>query len=169
MSSRHSVEIGDFQRTVCAAPHAVYAMFSRAEYLEQWFIPPSTQLIKSVLDFKVGGTYQYGMASVGRPEVWGRLDFVAIAEPNSVIFVQSVTDCSGRIIPPLAGSEWLLRMKSDFSIRSCSAGAVLTQEVSVVESRGQEQDFVKFMWKELSVEYEAALGRLAHIFVDRRS
>lgn len=145
----------------------VFAMFSEAHFLEQWFFPPRVTIIRSELTFSEGGSYLFGMAVPDRTPVWGRLDFEQLDRPRSLTFVQSVTDEHGSTIPPLAGSKWLLRLRSKISLHPRGRGSVLRQTVSADQASSDEVSFVDATWHLLAEQYDAALTRLSSIFDQR--
>ncbi|HSI91095.1 MAG TPA: SRPBCC domain-containing protein [Adhaeribacter sp.] len=83
-----------------AAPLAnVWAAFTQAELLDQWWAPKPWQARTKSMDFREGGFWLYAMIGPEGEEHWGRTDYETIEPQKSFSAWDSFTDPEGNINP----------------------------------------------------------------------
>ena len=93
------------------APRAlVFQCHTDVAHLAKWYGPAGTKVIKADLDFRVGGTYHYGLALPDGSEMWGKQVYREIVVPQRLVFVQSFSNPSGEIIAHPMAATWPRQM-----------------------------------------------------------
>lgn len=86
-------------REIAASPERVYAAFTQADLLKQWYAPEGWELPRCTIDPRVGGLFHYNMKGDGM-DVWGRSIILRI-EPNRLLeYTDSFSNEAGDIIDP---------------------------------------------------------------------
>ena len=63
--------------------------------MQHWWGPKGVTIVKSTMDFRVGGIYHYGMKAPGGSIMWGRFVFREIVPPERIVFINSFSDENG--------------------------------------------------------------------------
>ena len=90
-------EVFILSRTLDAPKALVWACWTQAEHLANWFGPAGMKLIVRTLDFRVGGTFLYGMQMPTGMTMWGKWVFREIQAPDSMAYV--VSFCNEACVP----------------------------------------------------------------------
>ena len=75
-------EVFTLTRTFDASPALLWATWTQAEHLSQWFGPPGTTVKVKTLDLKPGGVFLYGMEMPGGLIMWGKWVFRELTPPG---------------------------------------------------------------------------------------
>ena len=62
----------------------VWQAWTEVERLKQWFSPKGFTVIAAKMDFRVGGSYHYGMRTPNGQEMWGKWIFRDNATPEEI-------------------------------------------------------------------------------------
>ncbi|GAB2184232.1 SRPBCC family protein [Roseibium sp. LAB1] len=89
------------------APKAlVWACYTKAELLDQWFAPePLTARTKS-MEFREGGHWHFAMIDPDGNEYWGRFDYEAIDPTDSYRARDAFSDETGAVNHDMPVSVW---------------------------------------------------------------
>ena len=82
-------------RLVSAPRELVYAVHTDAKHLAAWMGPAGFDAIHAAMDFRVGGSYHYGIRSPEGMEMWGKQVFRAIDPGRKLVYLQSFSDPAG--------------------------------------------------------------------------
>ena len=74
-------EVFALTRTFDASPALLWATFTEAEHLSQWFGPGGSPLKVKTLDLTPGGAFHYGMEMPGGLVMWGKWVFRELTPP----------------------------------------------------------------------------------------
>ena len=88
-------EIFKITRTFDASKALFWDVITKGEHLTNWFGPAGMKLIVKSLDFRVGGTFLYGMQMPTGVTMWGKWVFREIDAPNSLAYVVSFCNEAG--------------------------------------------------------------------------
>lgn len=85
------------------APRAlVFAMYSQAEHLQNWWGPRGWELPVCEVDFRPGGVWHYCMKCVDKAqgdfygmESWGKAVYEEIVDPERIVYTDSFSDAGG--------------------------------------------------------------------------
>lgn len=98
------------ERTFAAPREIVWAAWTELERLKQWFGPKGFTMSVAKMDFRVGGTFLYGLQSPeGRP-IWGKFVYREIVAPERIVLVNSFSDETGGITRHPMSPTWPLEM-----------------------------------------------------------
>ena len=111
-----SVEKFTLTRTFDAPIDLMWNVWTEKEHLAQWFGPKGFPVISSTLDFKVGGSYLYGMDCMGK-EMWGKWIFRDIVKPEKIEFVMHFSNPEGGVTRHPFQPDWPIEMLSAFLFR----------------------------------------------------
>ena len=68
----------------------LWKCFTEPERMAQWWGPKGVKIVKSEMDFRVGGTYHYGMQNPDGQVMWGRQVYREITPPDRIVLHQFV-------------------------------------------------------------------------------
>ena len=89
------------------APRAlVYKVQTEAQHLEKWLSPEGFKTIHAAMNFKVGGTYHYGLEGLGGMQMWGKQTFREIVPNEKIVLIQSFSDKDGGITRHPMSPDW---------------------------------------------------------------
>lgn len=99
-----------------AAPRAlVFQVHTQAQHLQKWMSPQGFDVIHAVMDFKVGGSYHYGLQGPDNMQMWGKQVFREIVPNERLVFIQSFSDPEGNITRHPMSPTWPLEMLATLS------------------------------------------------------
>jgi uncharacterized protein YndB with AHSA1/START domain len=90
------------ERTFAAPRERVFRAFASCEAISQWWGPAGWTLPVCEMDFRVGGTWFYGMRSPdGDQMAYGKTVYETIEEPTRIVWRDYFTDGVGAILPDM--------------------------------------------------------------------
>jgi uncharacterized protein YndB with AHSA1/START domain len=99
-------------RLVDAPRELVWRAWTQREHLQQWWGPKGFTWVRSTLELRPGGLFHYCMRSPDGQEMWGKLAFREVAEPERLEFVASFSDAEGRTVRAPFSPDWPLEVLS---------------------------------------------------------
>jgi uncharacterized protein YndB with AHSA1/START domain len=95
------------------APRAlVYEVQTDAKHLANWLSPEGFKTIHAAMDFRVGGSYHYGLEGPGGMQMWGLQKFREITPNEKIVLIQSFSDKDGGLARHPLSPEWPLELLS---------------------------------------------------------
>jgi len=73
----------------------VWAAWSEASQLQQWFGPKGCPIFQSDLVLKAGGHYHYGMRTPMGIDLWGKWVFREVTPPTQLVMLAGFSDSHG--------------------------------------------------------------------------
>lgn len=108
---------------VLNAPRAlVYKVQTEVAHLEKWLSPAGFKTIHAEMDFKVGGTYHYGLEGPGGMQMWGLQKFREIVPNEKVVLIQSFSDKNRGLTRHPMSADWPLEMLSTTTFEDAGEG-----------------------------------------------
>lgn len=108
---------------VLNAPRAlVYKVQTEVAHLEKWLSPEGFKTIQADMDFRVGGTYHYGLEGPGGMQMWGLQTFREIVPNEKVVLIQSFSDKNRGLTRHPMSPEWPLEMISTTTFEDAGPG-----------------------------------------------
>jgi len=86
-------------QTFNAPRELVYKALTEAEALAQWWGPAGFEMCHSKLDFRVGGSFHYGMKAPNGMMMWGLFKYLEMVVPERLVYVNSFSDENGNVTP----------------------------------------------------------------------
>ena len=94
----------------------LFDCLTSVEHLPRWWGPKGVAIVRSAMDFKVGGSYRYGMQSPDGDIMWGRFVYREIVAPERIVFINAFSDENGGLTrAPFFDGKWPLKMLSVFT------------------------------------------------------
>jgi len=84
----------------------VWAAWTEAEQLKQWFSPRGFQTVQNKLDLRPGGMYHYCLRMPDGKDMWGKWAIREVAKPKKLVFVVSFSDEKGGITRHPMSPDW---------------------------------------------------------------
>ena len=95
------------ERSFDAPLDMVWAAWTQAELLDQWWAPKPYKAVTKVMDFREGGRWQYAMTSPeGQKVAWDLKEFKKIDPRKSFTYLSRFCDENGNVAPGTQGSTW---------------------------------------------------------------
>ncbi len=104
----------------------VWATWTEAGRLRQWFTPRGFTMAACTLDLRPGGVFHYCQRTPQGQEIWGRWEFREIAAPERLTVVQSFADERGAIARNPFTADWPLKLWSTMTFTAAAAGTLAT-------------------------------------------
>ena len=109
-------------RTFSAPREMVFDAFTNADEMKKWWGPKGFTMKVSKMDFRVGGTYHYGMHAPNGMPMWGRFVYREIVRPERIVFVSSFSDEEGGVIRHPMAPDWPQQMITTFTFEDLGGG-----------------------------------------------
>ena len=135
-SDRQSTADFVISRTFDAPRDLVWKAWTEADRLKQWFSPAGFTMAHAKNDFRVGGTFLYGLT--GPSTIWGRWTFREIVPPSRLVVEQSFSDENGGIGRHPMAPTWPLKMRSVVTFEEKNGRTEVTVRWSPLEATGEE-------------------------------
>ena len=95
------------------APRAlVYEVQTDPKHLANWWSPEGFKTIHAAMDFRVGGSYHYGLEGPDGMQMWGLQRFREIVAIEKIVLIQSFSDKDGGLARHPLSPEWPLELLS---------------------------------------------------------
>jgi uncharacterized protein YndB with AHSA1/START domain len=94
------------ERSFDAPLDMVWAAWTEAELLDQWWAPRPYKAETKVMDFREGGRWQYAMVSPEGQKHWDLKEFKKIDARKSFSYLSRFCDENGHVDPATQGSTW---------------------------------------------------------------
>lgn len=88
----------------------VYKVHTELHHLEKWLSPEGFETIKADQDFRVGGTYHYGLKGPNGMEMWGKQIYKEIVPQQKLVYIQMFSDKDGGVTRHPMSATWPLEM-----------------------------------------------------------
>ena len=93
------------------APRAlVWQVQTEPKHLAKWWSPEGFTTIRADMDFRVGGTYHYGLEGPDGMQIWGLQTFREIVPQERIVLIQSFSDRQRALTRHPMSAEWPLEM-----------------------------------------------------------
>ena len=110
-----------------AAPRAVvWAAFTEADRLAQWWGPTGFTFIRCTLELTRGGAFHFGMRSPDGGEMWARFVYEEITVPEKLVYVSSFSDKEGSLQAPPFDDEWPMEIRNTFLFNELAGKTTVT-------------------------------------------
>jgi uncharacterized protein YndB with AHSA1/START domain len=127
-------------RVFDAPRELLWKCFTDPERMKHWWGPKGVKVVKSKMDFRVGGTYHYGMQTPDGKIMWGRQVYREIAPPDRIVLINSFSDEAGGLGRHPLAPNWPLQMLSIFTFEDAPGGKTkFTVRWSPHEATPEEQ------------------------------
>src|SRR5512147_227125 len=126
------------ERTFDAPRVRVWQAWTEPERLKQWFSPKGFAVIAATMDFRVGGTYHYGMRTPQGQEMWGKWTFREIKAPERLVLVNSFSDAAGGITRHPMSPTWPRQTLSKMILKEQGARTAFRLEWLPLEATPEE-------------------------------
>lgn len=84
----------------------IWDVYTKSEYLDQWFAPKPWTAKTKIMNFTEGGYWLYAMCGPEGEEHWGRMDYEKIAPKESYSAWDGFCDSEGIINTQLPRAKW---------------------------------------------------------------
>lgn len=148
-------------RVFDAPRELLWRCFTEQERMSQWWGPKGVKLVKSQMDFRVGGTYHYGMQNPDGQLMWGRMIYREISPPERIVFINSFSDETGGLGRHPLAPQWPLQMLSIFTFEDAPGGKTrFTVHWSPYEATAEEQAVFDAGHDSMTMGWSGTLERL---------
>ena len=97
-------------RVFNAPRELIFKVHTDPKHLEKWMSPEGFKTIHASMDFRVGGTYHYGLEGPNGMQMWGKQVFREIVSNERLTFIQSFSDKDGGNSRHPMSPTWPLEM-----------------------------------------------------------
>lgn len=118
----------------------LWKCLTKPEHLSQWWGAAGVKIVKSDMDFRVGGTYHYGMQNPDGQIMWGRQVYREITPPERIVLINSFSDEAGGLGRHPLAPQWPLQIHTIFTFEEEPGGRTrFTVHWSPYEATAEEQ------------------------------
>jgi uncharacterized protein YndB with AHSA1/START domain len=105
------------------APRAlVYEVQTDAKHMANWLSPEGFKTIYAAMDFRVGGSYHYGLEGPDGMQMWGLQKFREITPNEKIVLIQSFSDKDGGLARHPLSPDWPLELLSTTTFEDIGPG-----------------------------------------------
>ncbi|MCB0465258.1 MAG: SRPBCC domain-containing protein [Aequorivita sp.] len=140
-------------REFAADQPTVWAAWTQAKILDQWWAPKPWKSVTKSMEFKEGGRRLYAMVGPEGEEHWSLADFTSISPKDNFKHLSAFCDSEGNISPEIKGSHWNV----DFSEKDGITTVTVTIKHDTLETLEQ---YIKMGFKE---GFTMCLGNLDEV------
>jgi uncharacterized protein YndB with AHSA1/START domain len=138
-----NLKTGELQieRVFNASIHRVFAAWSDADALKQWWGPRVFPTTYAKVDFRVGGRYHYCMTGPNGEEAWGVMVYDEIDEPTRIVYTDHFSDKDGNFNNEMPSTTVTLRFEDlgDGRTKLTSHATYKPEELQKVLDMGMQQ------------------------------
>jgi uncharacterized protein YndB with AHSA1/START domain len=139
----------------------LWKCFTEPERMSQWWGPKGVKIVKSQMDFRVGGTYHYGMQNPDGQVMWGRKVYREITPPERVVLIDSFSDEAGGLGRHPLAPQWPPQMHTIFTFEDEPGGKTrFTVRWSPYEATPEEQAVFDTGHDSMTMGWSGTLERL---------
>ena len=139
----------------------LWKCFTEPERMQQWWGPKGVNVVKAQMDFRVGGTFHYGMQNPDGQLMWGRMIYREISPPERIVFINSFSDETGGLGRHPMAPQWPLQMLSIFTFEDAPGGKTkFTVHWSPYEATAEEQAVFDAGHDSMTMGWSGTLERL---------
>lgn len=109
-------------RTLKAPRELVYQVFTEPKHLARWLSPEGFKNIHAASDFRVGGTYHYGLEGPNGLQIWGMQTFREIVPHKKLVYIQTFSDKAGGIARHPMSPTWPLEILATTTFEDAGPG-----------------------------------------------
>jgi uncharacterized protein YndB with AHSA1/START domain len=95
-------------RVFQAPQQLLWDAWTKPLHLGQWMSPKGCAVLAVKMDFRVGGTYHYGLKLPNGDDMWGQWLFREILAPERLVFVQNFYNADGGMTRHPMATNWPL-------------------------------------------------------------
>lgn len=132
------------ERSFNAPLELVWAAWTEADLLDQWWAPKPYHVETRSMDFREGGRWFYAMVSPENEKHWCVFDYETIQPQRSYSGKDAFTDENGTINPAMPSTEWANRFRAkdaDTTIVNCELQFGKLEELETLISMGFREGF----------------------------
>lgn len=123
-----------------APREAVWKALTEPERMKQWWGPKGITVVSASMDFRLGGTYHYGMRTPDGRVMWGKFVYREITPPERLVWVNSFSDEARGITRHPLSPTWPLEMLTTITFEQRPGGETgLTLRWSPLNATAEEQ------------------------------
>jgi uncharacterized protein YndB with AHSA1/START domain len=126
-------------RVFDAPRELVWKVFTDPEHMKNWWGPKGFTVRFSRMDFRVGGTYHYGMRSPDGHDMWGKFTYREIVPPERLVLVDSFSDEHGGLTRHPLSPTWPQEMLSTFTFTEKDGKTTFTIRWSPLNATATER------------------------------
>jgi uncharacterized protein YndB with AHSA1/START domain len=122
------------------APRALlWKALTEPDRMAKWWGPKGFPIAAAKMDFRVGGSYLYGMKIPDGGVMWGRFIYREITEPSRIVAVVSFSDENGGLGRHPMSPTWPLEMLAIFSLETEGQRTKLTIRSLPINAADEER------------------------------
>src|SRR5438067_189284 len=126
-------------RVFDAPRETVFAAFTEADRLMQWWGPKGFTMQVAKLDLRPGGVFLYGMRAPDGQDMWGKFVYREIAPPERLVFVVSFTDEQGNLKRHPMSATWPLEVLNTMTLAESGGKTTLTISGAPINATDEER------------------------------
>src|SRR5581483_2821307 len=128
-------------RVFDAPRETVWKAFTEPERMQHWFGPKGSQIVKSSMDLRVGGTYHGAMRNPDGQVMWAKFVYRDVAPPQRLVWVHSFSDENSGLTRHPLSATWPLELLTTVTFEEAAAGKTrLTLRWSPINATEEERN-----------------------------
>jgi len=147
-------------RTLDAPREVVFKAWTEAERLAQWWGPKGCAIEVGKLEVRPGGTFLYCMKMPNGSVMWGKFVYREIVAPERLVFVNSFTDDTGKIIRSPFSATWPLEILNTLTLVERGGKTTLSLRGSPINPTVEERNTFESFFKSMEQGFGGTLVQL---------
>ncbi len=154
-------------RVLDAPRETVWQAWSEAEHLAHWWGPKGCVLEVVALDFRVGGTFHYGMKMPAGGEMWGKFIYREIDAPQRLVYVSSFADADENVTRAPFDDRFPMHILNSVTFEEHGDKTTLTLRAAPLDATETERAFFAEMHDSMRGGFGSTLDQLAEYLAHR--
>lgn len=160
MSNTNEKSVFTVTRIIDAPRKLVFKVWTEPQHLEKWWGPKDFIITTYKMDLRVGGEYVFGMKMPDGGEMWAKLVFREIIEPEKFSFVVSFTDNKGNVIRQPYDPSWPLEVLNTVYFTEEGSKTKIVLKAVPVNATAGEHDVFKAEHPNMNKGYNGNIDKL---------
>jgi len=149
-------------RTLDAPRALVFQAWTEPRHLAHWWGPAGMELQVLRFDLRPGGIFHYSMQPKNGAEMYGRMAYREIVEPEYIVWINSFADADGNVAPaPFFGAnQFPLEIHNVLTLTEQDGKTVLTLRGCPINASADEVEFYQSMFPSMEQGFGGTFDKL---------
>ena len=150
-------------RSLDAPRDLVFKVWTQPDHLANWWGPAGMELRVLKFDLRPGGIFHYSMIPKNGPEMYGRMAYREIVEPERLVWVNSFADAEGNVAQSsyFPNNEFPLEIHNVLTLTEENGKTTLTLLGSPINASEVQVQFYKSMFSSMEKGFEGTFDKLS--------
>lgn len=149
-------------RTLDAPSDLVFKAWTEPHHLANWWGPAGMEIRVLRFDLRPGGIFHYSMRPKNGAEMFGRMAYREIVEPERIVWINSFADAEGNVAqsPFFAANQFPLEVHNVLTLTERAGKTILSIQGSPINANENEMEFYRSMFPSMEKGFGGTFEQL---------